>query len=96
MITLSIVATPIGNLEDCTIRSLRVLREAQLIIAEDTRSTGKLLKLLGVDTSSIDFVSYHAQSSNTALTKALEKCENYERIALVLSLIHISEPTRPY
>lgn len=48
--TLYLVATPIGNLEDMTSRALRVLREAALVAAEDTRHTGKLLKHFGIQT----------------------------------------------
>lgn len=55
---LYIVATPIGNLEDVTLRALRVLREADLIAAEDTRTTRKLLEAHGIKTPQ---VSYHEQ-----------------------------------
>ncbi len=56
MSTLYLVATPIGNLEDITYRAVRVLGEVSLIAAEDTRTTGKLLKRYGISTS---LTSYH-------------------------------------
>ena len=57
--TLHVVSTPIGNLEDLTLRALRVLREARLIAAEDTRQTRKLLTHYGITTPTI---SYHAHN----------------------------------
>ncbi len=79
---LSIVATPIGNLADSSARAVDVLSKATLVIAEDTRTTGQLLKLLGVEGKK-DFISSHAQSSEGALHKALERCQKHEHIALV-------------
>jgi len=77
---LYLVATPIGNLEDITLRALRVLREADLIACEDTRQTGKLLAHFGIDKP---MVSYH-EHNETARTKDLvSKLESGSNIALV-------------
>jgi 16S rRNA (cytidine1402-2'-O)-methyltransferase len=79
---LSIVATPIGNLKDITIRAKEVLEQATLIVAEDTRTSGQLLKLLGIE-GNREFVASHAMSTKNALQKALERCGSHEYIALV-------------
>ena len=80
--TLSVVATPIGNLADCSPRAREVLENATLILAEDTRTSGQLLKLLHIE-GKHEFVSSHAQSTLQALEKALERCREHEYIALV-------------
>lgn len=80
---LYVVATPIGNLADCSPRAVQTLAEASLIVAEDTRTTGLLLKLLGVEKGTKEYVSSHAQSSPGALQKALARCSEHESIALV-------------
>ncbi len=83
---LSVLATPIGNLKDISERAREVLTEATLVVAEDTRTTGQLLKLLAIQENQAakkEFVSSHAQSSDTALTKALERCREHEHIVLV-------------
>jgi len=79
---LNVVATPIGNLADCSPRAKEVLSNATLVIAEDTRTTGQLLKLLGVEGKKV-FMSSHAQSSAAALQKTLEACKDHALIALV-------------
>src|SRR5918911_2289854 len=66
--TLHIVSTPIGNLEDLTLRGLRVLREVRLIAAEDTRHTRKLLNHYGITTPAI---SYHAHNERARLEPIL-------------------------
>ncbi len=80
---LSVVATPIGNLKDITLRAKEVLEQATLVLAEDTRTTGQLFKLLGIGGEKKEYVSSHAQSSDTAVTKALERCAEHEHIVLV-------------
>ncbi len=68
--TLYLVATPIGNLEDMSPRAIRVLREASLIAAEDTRHTGKLLKHFEIDTP---LTSYFEHNKLNKLDFILEK-----------------------
>jgi 16S rRNA (cytidine1402-2'-O)-methyltransferase len=77
---LTIVPTPIGNLEDITLRSIRALTEADLILAEDTRKTGILLKHLGLSKS---LQSYHAHNEHQIVTKMVVRIKNGEKIALV-------------
>jgi len=67
--TLYVVATPIGNLEDITLRALRVLREVDLIAAEDTRTTRKLLSHYGIHTP---LISYHEHSPPEREVQILE------------------------
>ena len=78
--TLFVVATPIGNLEDITLRALRVLREVDLIAAEDTRRTGKLLAHYAIPTPSI---SFHAHNTRLRLPQLLARLEGNETVALV-------------
>jgi len=66
--TLYIVATPIGNLEDISARALRILGEAHLIAAEDTRQTRKLLSHFGIHTP---MISYHEHNKLTQLDEVL-------------------------
>lgn len=81
--TLSVIATPLGNLGDISKRSLFELSRATLIIAEDTRSIKKLLTLLEIDFSHKQFISSHAQSSDSATARAISACGGHEYIALV-------------
>jgi 16S rRNA (cytidine1402-2'-O)-methyltransferase len=77
--TLFLVATPIGNLEDITLRALRILREASLIAAEDTRHTRKLLAHFAISTP---LTSYHEHSGPTR-TEALVAALAQGDVALV-------------
>lgn len=70
--TLYVVGTPIGNLEDITLRALRVLREVALIAAEDTRTTRKLLAHHDIATPLVSYFEYSGPERTTMLLEALE------------------------
>lgn len=77
---LYIVATPIGNLEDITLRALRILKEVDLIAAEDTRQTLKLLNHFEI---AKPLISYHRHNEEIKSEILIEKLKNGENIALV-------------
>lgn len=78
--TLYLVASPIGNLEDITLRALRTLKECDLVAAEDTRRTGQLLRHFGI---SKPLVSYFKFSEARRSEELIERLRRGERIALV-------------
>jgi 16S rRNA (cytidine1402-2'-O)-methyltransferase len=77
---LYIVPTPIGNLEDITLRALRILRNADCILAEDTRVTKKLLNHYDIDKP---VLSYHQHNEHQQLNKYVELILSHSSIALV-------------
>lgn len=77
---LYIVATPIGNLEDITLRALRILKEVSLIACEDTRVTRKLLSYYSISTQTI---SFHQHSDTDKIEKLVEQLKEGKDIALV-------------
>jgi len=80
MATLYIIGTPIGNLEDITLRALRVLKEVDLILCEDTRVTSRLLSKYEIESPKM---SYHAQSKIAKVDKILELLAEGKNLALV-------------
>lgn len=80
MAKLFLVPTPIGNLEDITLRAIRILKEADLILAEDTRTSGKLLKHLGISNK---LASYHIHNEHKSLSYLIERILNGENMALI-------------
>jgi len=78
--TLYVVATPIGNLEDITLRALRVLREVDLIAAEDTRRSGRLLAHHGIATRTI---SFHEHNSRSRVPQLISRLEAGQSVAVV-------------
>src|SRR5215813_6825506 len=77
---LYLVATPIGNLEDITLRAIRVLKQADLIACEDTRQTQKLLNHYGIEKPT---TSYHEHNEASRATELTEKLAEGGRIAVV-------------
>jgi len=80
MAKLYLVPTPIGNLEDITLRALRILKEVSLILAEDTRTTGNLLKHYDIHNR---LLAYHIHNEHKVLEKIIQQLSDGEDIALV-------------
>jgi 16S rRNA (cytidine1402-2'-O)-methyltransferase len=78
--TLFVVATPIGNLEDITLRALRVLREVAVIAAEDTRRTARLLARHAIPTPT---VSFHEHNTRSRLPQLISRLRHGDSVALV-------------
>lgn len=78
--TLYLVATPIGNLEDITLRALRALKECDLVAAEDTRHTGQLLKHFGISKPLLSYFQFNEAKRSEEI---LERLRRGEKIALV-------------
>ena len=80
MSKLYIIPTPIGNLEDITLRAIRLLKEADLVLAEDTRTTKKLFVNYNIDTT---LASFHMHNEHKVLTKFIDRLKAGETFALV-------------
>ncbi len=79
---LSIVSTPIGNLEDITLRALRILKEADYIACEDTRVTGQLLMHYEIANNG-RLLSFHSHSGFSKMEKIIELLQEWKHVALV-------------
>lgn len=77
---LYLVPTPIGNLEDITLRAIRVLKEVDLILAEDTRTSGKLLKHFEISTQ---MMSHHMHNEHKTVEGLVKRLQSGETIALI-------------
>jgi 16S rRNA (cytidine1402-2'-O)-methyltransferase len=90
-VPLAVCATPIGNLEDVTLRVLRELREADVVLCEDTRHTRRLLERHEIEAR---LLSYHEHNEAQRTAELLPRLEAGERVALVsdAGLPGISDP----
>lgn len=80
MAKLYLVPTPIGNLEDITFRAIRILKEADLILAEDTRNSGKLLKHYDINTP---MQSHHMHNEHKTVEGVVREIQNGKTVALI-------------
>ncbi len=78
--TLYLVSTPIGNLEDITLRALRVLKECDVVAAEDTRHSGQLLKHFGISKPQLSYFQFNEAKRSEEI---IERLKRGEKIALV-------------
>lgn len=78
--TLYVVPTPVGNLEDITARALRILREADLVLAEDTRTSGNLLRHFDIQRP---MLSFHKFNEHQVVTSLVRRLQGGEQMALV-------------
>ena len=77
---LTLVPTPIGNLQDITLRALAVLKEADIILAEDTRTSKVLLNHFGIDKR---VLSHHQHNEHAALSELIRFMKEGQKIAMV-------------
>ena len=77
---LFVVPTPVGNLEDMTFRAIRVLKEADLILAEDTRTSGFLMKHFGIETP---MHSHHKFNEHKTVDSVVQRIKNGQVVALI-------------
>lgn len=80
MSKLYLVPTPIGNLDDMTFRAIKVLKEVDLILAEDTRTSGKLLKHFNIDTQ---MQSHHMHNEHKMVERIVNRIKSGENIAVI-------------
>ena len=77
---LYLIATPIGNLEDITLRAIRILKEVDIVLAEDTRTSGNLMKHLDIQTK---LQAFHAHNEHRALQATIQILQQGKNLALV-------------
>ena len=93
MSKLFLVPTPVGNLEDMTLRGIRILKESSVILAEDTRTSGQLLKHFGIEKK---MLPYHQHNEHKVVSDIVERISSGENIALISVEQKICNGTKVY
>ncbi len=81
MSTLYVIATPIGNLEDITLRAIRILKEVDVILCEDTRTTKRLLDTYDIKTKTISYHAHSTSGKQDAIIEALKEGKSYALVS---------------
>ena len=89
---LYVVPTPVGNLEDITMRALRLLREADFILAEDTRTSGKLLKHFDIQVPMYSHHKFNEHKTVGSLAERIRFCEHHVALVSDAGTPAISDP----
>ena len=89
---LYVVPTPVGNLEDITLRAVRILKEADFILAEDTRTSGKLLKHLEIQVPMYSHHKFNEHQTVKSLAERISSCEHHVALVSDAGTPAISDP----
>lgn len=89
---LYVIPTPVGNLEDITMRAVRLLKEAEFILAEDTRTSSKLMKHLGVQVPMYSHHKFNEHKTAASLVERIRDCEGHVALVSDAGTPVISDP----
>ncbi len=89
---LYVVPTPVGNLEDITMRAIRILREADFVLAEDTRTSGKLLKHFDIQVPMFSHHKFNEHQTVGSLVERIRNCEHHVALVSDAGTPAISDP----
>ena len=89
---LYVVPTPVGNLEDITMRAVRLLREADFVLAEDTRTSSKLLKHLEIQVPMYSHHKFNEHKTSASIVERIKDCKNHVALISDAGTPAISDP----
>ena len=89
---LYVIPTPVGNLEDITMRAVRLLKEADFVLAEDTRTSSKLLKHLDIQVPMYSHHKFNEHKTSASLVERIRDCENHVALISDAGTPAISDP----
>ena len=89
---LYVIPTPVGNLEDITMRAVRLLKEADFVLAEDTRTSSKLLKYLDIQVPMYSHHKFNEHKTSASLVERIRDCQNHVALISDAGTPAISDP----